>query len=124
VLDPKLGERLEHIWGRSRLVGQCGVIQVPRIHVDPRADISAPSDCATVKKWSTHGGDTRSFAQVLRSQPRTEMEHNGGFHGRQDLGGRQGGRFCQTCIGRRGSFCGGCFQRHKWNYRERENRYN
>ena len=92
--DADLSKRLLHLWNPSREVGVCGEIFVP----NPGLQSSSLSELAplsganpVIKRWSTLGGDTRSFSQVLQapSQPVRNMDRrqfppnrfNQGFEG-------------------------------------------
>jgi hypothetical protein len=86
--DSKLGGfDLSHLWGRSYRSGRCQVVSTP-------AD---PSKCSTQalplggssSRWSTLGGDSRSFAQVLQTplKHRQVRMENREEHERRGYGG-------------------------------------
>ena len=67
-LDLDLVERLEHLWRRSCTVGACEAVQVPASAI--RSNGPVPLCGLGSNQWSTLGGDTRSFVQVVQSNTR------------------------------------------------------
>ena len=81
--DPDLTERLKHLWKRSEGVGFCEEVRVSvswsaQSESLPQAVPLRGSACGN---WSTLGGDSRSFAQVLKSHPQAQMSDRGAFGG-------------------------------------------
>ena len=125
-LDLDLVERLEHLWRRSCTVGACEAVQVPASEI--RSNGPVPLCGSGSNQWSTLGGDTRSFVQVVQSNTR-RMAGRGGVGdfrgaGRAGRGGRDerwdeqqdhGNRFMHRnwADHRRGQF-----QPSQWRYRE------
>jgi len=75
--DADLSKRLLHQWNHSREVGVCGEISV----LNPGSQSSRSSELAplsganpVIKRWSTLGGDTRSFRF---SRPLAACEEHG-----------------------------------------------
>jgi hypothetical protein len=64
------GFDLSHLWKRSSVKGVCREIPVERKETKLHSRNPDPSPLnGGDRQWSTPGGDTRSFAQVLRSNP-------------------------------------------------------
>ena len=79
--DADLSKRLLHLWNHSLEVGVCGEISV----LNPVSQSSRSSELAplrganpVIKRWSTLGGDTRSFLQVLQApwKPMKNMDRH------------------------------------------------
>jgi hypothetical protein len=69
----ELSRSFNHIWKKTSAAGRCQEITVWKVSSSSlgRSQVAAPLRSADTP-WSTLGGDTRSFAKVLRSNPITQ----------------------------------------------------
>lgn len=82
--DADLSSRLEHLWRRSNGLGDCSTILVAsQSKSSASTSISVVPLCGT-RDWSTLGGDTRSFIQVVKAplQPKTTMNQRPNYKNR------------------------------------------
>ena len=79
-----LADRLEQLWKRSESVGVCSSIPVSFPQAVASLKPASLRDARSVS-FSTIGGDTRSFAQVLKSN----ISHTGGMGDSRNFGTRK-----------------------------------
>lgn len=136
------GFDLSHLWGRSFQAGNSEVISIPvERRRNPDFQPRAVPLRGTGDSWSTLGGDSRSFVQVVQSPPRSRKMDNR-FHGRhrQFMGDNREGRDARGHGGfepstgqrpgfrqwdsRRGNFRGARPPHQQWRQREYDRQFN